>query len=268
MPVIAANQLNLYYEINGAGQPVVLIHGLGSSTRDWEAQVPALSDTYQVITFDLRGHGRSDKPAGPYQMSQYAADLAGLLGALGLASAHIVGISLGGAVALQLALDFPTLVRSLVLVNTGPALGGTPEQAQAEIARRVGIVQQMGMRAMGQALAPNLFPKPEHAALREMFVERWAENDAPAYIEATRSMLGWDVTARLGEIACPVLIIGSDQDYGPVAAKEAYRQLLRDARLVVIPDAHHAVNMERPEAFNKVLGGFLAEQAPATETSP
>jgi 3-oxoadipate enol-lactonase len=88
-----------------------------------------------------------------------------------------------------------------------------------------------------------------------------AENDAPAYIEATRSMLGWDVTARLAEIAGPVLIIASDQDYGPVAAKEAYRQLLPHARLVVIPDAHHAVNMELPEAFNAVLGEFLAEQA-------
>ena len=76
-------------------------------------------------------------------------------------------------------------------------------------------------------------------------------------------MLGWDVTARLGEITCPVLVIGSDQDYGPVAAKEAYRQLMPNARLAVIPDAHHAVPIERPEAFNAVLGEFLAEQTRA-----
>ena len=263
MPMTAANQINLYYEVSGVGQPVVLIHGLGSSTRGWEAQVPELSKAYQVVTFDLRGHGRSDKPAGPYQIPQFAADLAGLLGALGIPSAHIVGLSLGGGVAFQFALDFPTQVRSLVLVNTAPALGGTPEQAEQEIARRVGIVQQLGMRAMGQALAPNLFPQPEHAARREIFVERWAENDPSAYIAATRSMLGWDVTARLGEITCPVLVIGSDQDYGPVAAKEAYRQLMPNARLAVIPDAHHAVPIERPEAFNAVLGEFLAEQTRA-----
>ncbi len=261
MPLLAANHINLYYEVAGAGQPVVLIHGLGSSTLDWESQVPALSQTYQVVTFDLRGHGRSDKPAGPYQISQFAADLAGLLGALGIPSAHIVGISLGGGVAFQFALDYPALVRSLVLVNTAPALGGTPEQAEVEIARRVGIVQQLGMRAMGQALAPNLLPKPEHAALRETFIERWAENDPSAYIAATRSMLGWDVTARLGEITCPVLVIGSDQDYGPVSAKEVYRALMPNARLAVIPDAHHGVPFERPEAFNDVLGEFLAEQA-------
>jgi len=116
------------------------------------------------------------------------------------------------------------------------------------------------MRAMGQALSPNLFPKPEQASLRETFVERWAANDPQAYIEATRSMLGWDVTDRLGSITCPVLVIGSDQDYGPLAAKEAYRQLMPHARLAVIPDAHHAVPMERPEAFNSVLLQFLAEQ--------
>ncbi len=261
MPTIATHQTKLYHEVSGAGQPVVLIHGLGSSTRDWDAQVPEFARSYQVITVDLRGHGRSAKPAGPYQMALFAADLESLLQALGIASAHIVGLSLGGAVAFQFALDYPSRVRSLVLVNTGPTLGGTPEQAQQEIARRVGIVQQMGMRAMGQALAPNLFPKPEHAALRDTFIERWAENDPQAYIEATRSMLGWDVTARLGAITCPVLVIASDQDYTPVSAKEAYLKFLPNARLAVIPDAHHAVTMERPEAFNPVLAQFLAEQA-------
>jgi 3-oxoadipate enol-lactonase len=258
--MIAVNNIHLYYEVNGRGQPVVLIHGLGSSTRDWEEQVLELAKSYQVITLDLRGHGRSEKPAGPYQIPMFAADLAGLLEALGVASADIVGLSLGGGVAFQFALDYPAMVRSLTLVNTAPALGGTPEQAEREIARRVGIVQQLGVRAMGQALSPNLFPKPEQASLRETFIERWAENDPQAYIEATRSMLGWDVTDRLGSITCPVLVIGSDQDYGPVSAKEEYARLMPHARLAVIPDAHHAVPMERPEAFNEVLAQFLAEQ--------
>jgi len=264
MPMIAVDQTHLYYEVAGAGQPVVLIHGLGSSTRDWEAQVPELAQAYQVITLDLRGHGRSDKPAGPYQIPMFAADLAGLLGALGVASAHVVGLSLGGCVAFQFTLDYPSMVRSLTLVNTAPGPGGAPEQFEREIARRVGIVQQMGMRAMGQALSPNLFPKPEQAALRATFVERWAENDPQAYIAATRSMLNWDVTDHLSSITCPVLVIGSDQDYSPVSAKEAYRQLMPNARLAVIPNAHHAVPMERPEAFNPLLMQFLAEQQSST----
>jgi pimeloyl-ACP methyl ester carboxylesterase len=131
----------------------------------------------------------------------FAADTAGLLAALDLPPAHVVGLSLGGCVAFQFAIDYPARVKTLTIVNSGPAMFGTPEQAQKEIDRRVGIVQQLGMRAMGQALGPVLLPKPEHASLRERFVERWAQNDPQAYIEATRSMLGWDVTGRLARSA-------------------------------------------------------------------
>ncbi len=259
MSLIPANHINLYYEEHGSGQPLIFIHGLGSSTRDWEVQVPEFSQSYRVVTFDLRGHGQSDKPAGPYHIPMMAADLAGLLQALHIASAHLVGISLGGAVAFQFALDYPALVKTLTIVNSAPSLGGTLEQARQEIERRVGIVQQLGMRAMGQALSPNLFPKPEHAALRETFIERWAENDPQAYIEATRSMLGWDVTGQLNAIRCPTLVIAADQDYTPVTVKEAYVALMPDARLVVIPDAHHAVPLEQPEKFNAALLDFLAQ---------
>ncbi len=261
MPTLYANNLNQYYELSGSGQPLVFIHGLGSSTHDWVNQVPEFSRAYHVLPYDLRGHGRSDKPDGPYHMSLFAADLAGLLDGLGLGAAHIVGISLGGAVAFQFALDDPALVKTLTIVNSGPSLGGTPEQARQEIERRVGIVQQLGMRAMGQALAPALFPKPDQAALRETFVERWAENDPRAYIEATRSMLGWDVTDRLGAIACPTLIIAADQDYTPVAAKEAYVRRIPHAELTVIPDAHHATPLELPGKFNAALMGFLSQNA-------
>ncbi len=259
MPTISASHINLYYEEHGDGQPLVFIHGLGSSTRDWEFQVPEFSKSYRVITFDLRGHGQSDKPAGPNTIPMMAADLAGLFQALRIPSAHLVGISLGGAVALQFALDSATMVKTLTIVNSGPSLGGTPEQARQEIERRVGIVQQVGMRAMGEALSPNLFPKPEHAALRATFVARWAENDPRAYIEATRSMLGWNVVDQLGAIACPTLILAADQDYSPVAAKEAYVKLIPHARLVVIPEAHHATPIEQPEKFNAALTDFLTQ---------
>ena len=260
MPTVQANTIQLYYEMHGAGQPLVFIHGLGSSTRDWEAQMPAFSKSFQVITFDLRGHGQSDKPAGPYDMAIFSADLADLLQTLGIGAAHIVGLSLGGAVALQFALDYPAHVRTLTIVNSGPTLGD-PAYAQQEIERRVGIVQHQGMRAMGQALSANLFPRPEQANLRATFVERWAENDPEAYIHATRSMLGWDVTDRLNALQCPTLVIAADQDYSPVALKEAYVKRIPNAQLVVIPDAHHALPMEQPEQFNNVLGRFLADRS-------
>src|SRR5262245_51159666 len=91
MPTARANTIQLYYEMDGTGQPLVFIHGLGSSTRDWEAQVPEFSTSFQVITFDLRGHGQSDKPAGPYHMTMFSADLLALLQRLGIGAAHVVG---------------------------------------------------------------------------------------------------------------------------------------------------------------------------------
>ena len=259
MPKLRINDTELYYEIQGAGQPLVLIHGLGSSARDWEFQVPEFSIKFQVVTFDLRGHGQSDKPPGPYSIPMFAADTAGLLKALKLESAHIVGISLGGGVALQLAIDAPSLVKTLVIVNSGPAIVGIGDEGKKEIDSRVALVEKMGMRGMGQALAARLFPKPEHASLAATFVERWTENDPRAYIDALWSMVGWNVTDRLSSIRCPTLVVSADQDYSPVALKEAYVKLMPNAELVVIPDSHHAVPLEQPQAFNAAIAQFLAK---------
>ncbi len=257
MPKISTNNINLFYEEHGKGDPLVFIHGLGSSTQDWDSQVQEFSKSYKVITLDLRGHGQSDKPAGPYSIPMMATDVAGLFQSLNLPSAHLVGLSLGGAVSFQFVLDHPSSVKTLTIVNSGPSLGGTPEEAQKEIERRVGIVQQLGMRAMGEALSPALFPNPAHALLRETFIKRWAENDPQAYIEATRSIGYFNVADRLGEIKCPTLILASDQDYTPVSLKESYAKLIADARLVVIPEAHHALPIEEPEKFNTALREFL-----------
>ena len=113
---------------------------------------------------------------------------------------------------------------------------------------------------MGQVLGERLFPKPEHASLRATFVERWAENDPRAYMDATRALDGWDVTDKLGSIRTPTLVISADQDYTPVAVKETYTKLMPNARLVVIPDAHHATPMEQPLKFNAALTEFLSKQ--------
>jgi pimeloyl-ACP methyl ester carboxylesterase len=247
----------MYHEKTGQGLPLVFIHGLGSSTRDWEYQVDDFSPSYEAITFDLRGHGQSDKPEGPYTIPMFAADTAALLKELGVESAHVVGVSLGGAVALQLALDHPEMVKTLTVVNSAPAMYGSAEQIKQEVDRRVAIVQQVGMRAMGEALAPNLFPAPDQAGLRRTFVERWAENDPRAYIDATRSVAEWNVLDQVASIQCPTLVIASEYDYSPVEVKESYAKLMPDAQLIVIRDAHHGVPMEKPAEFNAVLSAFL-----------
>ena len=123
MPYRFVNGVRLRYETWGVGSaPLVLIHGLGSSADDWFLQLPALAPHYLCMAVDLRGHGLSGKPAGRYSVGLFAADVAGLIHALDLAPAHIVGLSLGGMVAQQLAVAHRQVVRSLTLMNTLPGL--------------------------------------------------------------------------------------------------------------------------------------------------
>ncbi|HSQ40301.1 MAG TPA: alpha/beta hydrolase [Anaerolineales bacterium] len=259
MPKIQSNGINLYYEIHGEGQPLLFIHGLGSSTRDWEFQVQEFSKLYKVITFDLRGHGQSDKPAGPYKMSMFAADTVGLLKALGIENPHIVGLSLGGGVAFQMAVDASLPIKSLVIVNSTPELLIRTLKDRLMVWQRIAIVNLLGMRKMGEVLSKRLFIKPEQEDIRQTFVARWAENDQRAYQNSMRALVGWSVSARIGSISCPTLIISADQDYSPISVKEAYTAQIPGARLAVIPDSRHATPVEHPQEFNQVLQNFLAE---------
>ncbi len=261
MPKLKVRDVELYYEVTGQGQPLVFIHGLGSGARDWEYQVPVFCEQYQVVAFDLRGHGQSDKPPGPYSIAQFADDTAALMEGLDLGPAHVAGISLGGMVALQLAVSHGGLVRSLTVVNAGPEFIVRTGKERLQVLQRQLIVRLLGMRKMGEVLSQRLFPKPGQEDLRRLFVERWAENDPRAYRAAMQAIVGWSVADRLDGIECPTLVIAADQDYTPVAAKEAFVARLPHAELVVIADSRHATPVERPDEFNAALLAFLSRQA-------
>ena len=191
----------------------------------------------------------------------FAADTAGLLKSLDVKSAHVVGLSLGGGIAFQLAIDFPALVKTMVIVNSAPEMVVRTFKDRVRVWQRFAIVRLLGMRKMGEVLSKRLFPKNEHETLRELFVESWAKNDSRAYQAAMRAMVGWSVTDKLGSIKCPALIITADQDYTSVALKEEYTKLLPNAQLVVIPDAHHATPVEQPDLFNTVLMDFIVKHS-------
>lgn len=250
--------LEMYYEQTGVGVPLLLIHGLGSSSRDWEKQVPVFSRRYRVITLDLRGHGQSSKPPGPYSIGMFADDAVALIRALNVAPLHIVGISMGGMVAFEMAINYPELVRSLTIVNSYPEMRVETLRERLQVWRRFLFLKLFGLRGTGILLGKHLFPKPEQQELREKFATRWAENDKAAYRESLRAIINWDVEQHLGNITCPVLVVASDQDYMPLGEKRAYVTKLSDAELVVIEDARHAVTAERPKQFNMVLEKFLA----------
>jgi len=260
VPIAKVNGVNLHYESGGNGPPLLFIHGLGGSLEDWEAQVAHFQKRFTVIAPDLRGHGRSDKPRGGYSMQVFASDIAMLLNSLRAGPAHIVGLSLGGGVAFQLAVDSPEWVKTLTIVNSGPEMMLRTLKEKFAIWLRFAIINTMGLQKLGEVVGRKLFPNPADEPQLRGFLERYARNEAHAYKAALRAFVGWSVTAQLGTISCPTLIMSADQDYTPVSVKEAYVGKIRGAKLVVIPDSHHAAPSERPEAFNALLEEFLRDK--------
>ncbi len=249
----------LHYEDYGHGTPLLLVHGLGSSTLDWESQIPVLSPLYRVIVIDLRGHGRSDKPDEHYSIAGFAEDVAALIEHLQLGTVHLVGISMGGMIGFQLGVDRPELLRSLTIVNSGPEVKAKSARDWLEIGKRWMLSRLLSLDTIAKALGKLLFPKPEQAELRRKIEERWPQNDKRAYLASLDAIIGWGVRERLAAITCPTLVISGDRDYTPVAAKQAYVAELPNARLVVIERSRHATPMDQPDRFNAVLDDFLAQ---------
>ncbi|NVJ21674.1 alpha/beta hydrolase [Myxococcus sp. AM011] len=257
MSTLQLEGLTLHYEESGQGIPVLLLHGLGSSGVDWELVTPRLASAYRVVVPDARGHGRSGKPAGAYGVPLFAKDIAALCDALGLKQLHVIGLSMGGMMGFQLAVDRPDLVRSLVIVNSGPELVARTARRKFDFALRLFLLRFFGPKAMAKVLAPKLFPKPEQEGLRQRAIATFSANDPDAYLRSTRGLLGWSVMARLKDITCPVLVLHSERDYTPRSAKQVYVDLLSNARLQVLADSGHAAPLDQPGPLTDAVEDFL-----------
>jgi pimeloyl-ACP methyl ester carboxylesterase len=250
--------VDLAYTAVGSGPPLVLLHGLGGCQDNWELQLPAFTPHFRVITPDLRGHGQSPKPKGPYRMSQLAADLALLLMRLQARPAHVLGLSLGGAVAQQLALDEPQLVRSLVLVNTLPRFV-SKEWRQRLMGLRRFVGAYLGdMDKIADDVAARLFPKIEQSPLRLEAATRLALNDPAAYRATLWAVARFDVTFLLDLITCPTLVIAGELDTTlPLAPKRLLAEGLPNARFLTIADSAHATPIDQSAVFNAAVLEFL-----------
>jgi 3-oxoadipate enol-lactonase len=261
MGVLTRSDCDIHYEVQGSGPALLFIHGLGSCQLDWEKQVDAFRDRFMVITSDLRGHGRSGRPRGPYSIATFAEDQIALLRELGVASADVVGLSLGGAVAFQLALDAPELVRKLVIVNSDPDFVLRTLAQRLFVWQRTAMIKWLSFERMGKLVAAKMFPGPDQEEVRRIFVERYARNEKGPYLDSLNALFGWTIADRLDELRCAILVVAADQDYSPLSRKQAYVAKLAVAKLVLIEDAGHATPMERPGRFNAVLRDFLEEAA-------
>ncbi|MCE9671865.1 alpha/beta hydrolase [Myxococcus stipitatus] len=259
MSTLQLEGFSLHYEEGGQGIPVLLLHGLGSCGVDWELVAPRLSRGWRVIAPDARGHGKSGRPPGAYGVPLFARDIAALCDALKLGAVHVVGLSMGGMMGFQLAVDRPDLVRSLVIVNSGPELVARTLRRKFDFATRLLLLRLLGPKALANVLAPRLFPKPEQEGLRRRAIATFGANDPDAYLRATRGLLGWSVMPRLKDITCPVLVLHSERDYTPRSAKQAYVDLLPSARLQVLEDSGHAAPLDQPGPLTDAVEAFLRE---------
>lgn len=254
MAHVTVNGIELHYDRVGEGPPTLLLHGLGSSARDWENQVSHFQGSREVIVPDLRGHGRSDKPDGPYSIEGFASDIAGLIDELGIGPSPVVGISLGGMIGFQLVADRPDLVTKLIAVNALPAFEMTRISQRIQVVMRKIITKRLSMEKIGDVLSKRLFTDSDMDELRAKMVERWAENDKAAYESTFQAILDWPgVKTEMGATEVPITVINSDLDYLAPDDKQPYIDAMPTAESVVIENAHHAVPMERPDRFNAAL---------------
>ena len=174
--------------------------------------------------------------------SDFRADVAALIEHLGLPNVHLVGISMGGMVGFQLAVDRPELLRSLTVVNCGPEVKIRTLSDRWQLAKRWSLSRVLSMRAIGKGLGRLLFPRPEQAELRSRIEQRWPENDKRAYLASLDAIIGWSVRERLAAITCPTLVIHGDVDpLVPLACGTDTQRSIPGARMHVIKGMGHAL---------------------------
>lgn len=237
--------------------PIIFLHGLGISSRDWDAQIEHFSPNWRVIAPDFRGHGQSEKPKCEYSVPGHAADVIALMDALNIQQAHIVGLSMGGMVAFQMAADTPDRLASMVIVNSGPALPNDTFAAKKMLWSRLAAIYLLGMDKYAHKVASNLFKVPDAKALVTFAQEQIAANPRSVYIKNLKSLWGWGVMDRLSSIPTPTLMLTGDQDYSPVAVKQAVVDAMMNAELQVINGSGHGTPMEKPEQTNEAIERFL-----------
>jgi pimeloyl-ACP methyl ester carboxylesterase len=248
-----------YPSVIAGGGAVVLLHGLGSSAEDWLLQAPVLQDRHRVIAIDLPGFGKSRRLAGWPSIADYAGAVGGAMAEAGMPAAHVIGLSLGGSVALQLGLDEPERILSLTLVNTFASLHLRPA-AVLRTSVRFGLVLLGRMDRVGAWVAKELFPEPQQADLRRYAAERLTHSDRRSYIQAGQALARFNVFRRLGEVRCPTLVVAGENDTTiPLSAKQRLSQEIRGARLAQFPNSGHATPIDEAQAFNRAVEQFLDE---------
>jgi 3-oxoadipate enol-lactonase len=261
MPFAENDGVKIYWEEAGKGEPILLVMGLGWASCMWHRTRQLLAGKYRVITFDNRGVGRSDVPTGPYPIATMAADAAAVLDAAGVKSAHLYGISMGGMISQEFALQYPQRVKSLVLGCTaagGPAaLQPAPEVIQ--VLMRRGMSPQEAIEAIDPFIYDSGTSRELIEQDRKLRVE-WYPT-AEGYLGQLQGIMAWEAYSRLAQIAVPTLVMhGENDQLIPAANGKLIAQRVPNARLVLIPRASHIFPTDQPKITDEALLSFLSAQ--------
>lgn len=256
--LLEVNGTRLHVTDGGTGHAVLFLHGMGCDGTDWQPQLDTFADRYRCITVDHRGHGRSDREVGDgYSIAGFATDALGVLDHLGVERAHVVGLSMGGMIAQQLAITEPDRVCTLSLLDTfarpGAVGGGMEAMADQVEAGGVDAIAG-GFQAMVFASA-TVNGKPE---LLERFDEQFRRNTPACLAWAMRAIGGIDVYDRLGSVTAPTVVVcGAEDNLTPLPMAEELAAAIAGAVLEIVPDAGHFSNIENPDVVNRILAKQL-----------
>ncbi|MBY4946360.1 3-oxoadipate enol-lactonase [Cupriavidus respiraculi] len=264
---ISVGDIELQVRIDGADGPwVILSHALGADHTLWDATAAHLAGRYRVLRYDIRGHGKSGAPVGPYTMTRLADDVVALMDALEVPQAHFVGLSLGGMIGQTLGVRHPERLLSLTLADTTRR---TPMEAHPMWHERIGHAEAHGMAGVVDGALQRWLTAPwraSHPGEVERIRRMVLATPVHGYVGACLAILEYDLDQAIGRIHCPTLVVVGEQDQGtPVAEAEAIASAIPGARLEIVPEAAHLPPVEQPARFGEILDGFLGRAACGTQ---
>ncbi len=262
MPFADNQGVKIFWEEEGQGAPVLLIMGLGWASYLWHRTRPLVAKQFRAITFDNRGVGRSDVPAGPYPISLMASDAAAVLDAAGVESAHVIGMSMGGMIAQEFALQYPDRVRSLIL---GCTASGGPHavQAEPEVLQILTLRSAMSPEEASRKINPFIYDAntPQERVEEDFKLRMEWYPTLEGYMAQLRGIMGWEAYSRIPQITAPSLVIHGESDrLIPPANAKLIAGRIPQAKLVVIPNASHVFTTDQPGFSHRAILEFLARE--------
>lgn len=261
MPYLPINDINIYYESHGAGESLILISGLGGDRTFWQGSLDILSAHFRVIIFDTRGIGRTDQPESSYSMAMFADDLAGLMKALDIPQAHILGFSMGGQIAVQFALTYPEKINKLIIAASCARLN---TQIRLYVDAVLNVYEDgISTKQMFDLIAPWLFSNTFLSIPGNEAYLQFDENDLeqqPLYAWRNQYLAqrAFDITLDLKTIQAASLIIAGELDvFAQLNDAHVLAKEIPQAKLEIIPGAGHLFNFENPDLFHDLVINFL-----------